>query len=445
MRSPFSLCALAAFAIMLAPISTSAAAVPVASVESAGGATIVSQPDSAATLVGIAFVVRAGLDRQTLRENGLAALVAQTIVRTPVVLRARGGGGMPLEDAIAARGGSIRFTVDPSDVRFYIEALAADAPAVLDLFRSAVAAPDFSAATVREARSTLVRQIAQTQQIALQVGLDMLNAASGRKRTRGCRSLGTPNSLAQVFSGDARSFYQRYYKRGGALVSAAGRLDALPSGALAALASALPEGTTAPVTVRTPALSGATHEIVAHRDIASPWLIAQYPAPKVDSRDFGPMLVLSGLHPPHAFGYRASSGRRLADVRLAFGRRRLRLRSRAVEPVLYVNGGLNGNPSRAFATALSVVNVLAATRLQGSIEEFKAEAAGDFANDATTLETRTWLAAVFSRDSSSPDFINRALQAIAATTPDDIQRVARTYLGNPMIALVLPRGTNLQD
>lgn len=440
MRSPFSLRALAALAILLAPISTSAAAVPVASVESAGGATIVSQPDSAATLVGIAFVVRAGLDRQTLRENGLAALVAQTIVRTPV-----GSGGMPLEEAIAARGGSIRFTVDPSDVRFYIEALAADAPAVLDLFRSAVAAPDFSPATVREARSTLVRQIAQTQQIALQVGLDMLNAASSSQANAGLPELGTPNSLAQVFSGDARSFYQRYYKRGGVLVSAAGRLDALPSGALAALASALPDGTTAPVTVRTPALSGATHEIVAHRDIASPWLIAQYPAPKVDSRDFGPMLVLA-----------AFIRRTLSDIAQVPGVVSPTFASRSVGAVyaydrapsnlvLYVNGGLNGNPSRAFATALSVVNVLAATRLQGSIEEFKAEAAGDFANGATTLETRTWLAAVFSRESSSPDFINRALQAIAATTPDDIQRVARTYLGNPMIALVLPRGTNLQD
>jgi predicted Zn-dependent peptidase len=89
--------------------------------------------------------------------------------------------------------------------------------------------------------------------------------------------------------------------------------------------------------------------------------------------------------------------------------------------------------------------VLAAAKLQGSIEEFKAEAAGDFANDATTLETRTWLAAVFQRESASPDFIERALRAISATTPDDVQRVARTYLGNPTIALVLPRGTNLQD
>ena len=54
-------------------------------------------------------------------------------------------------------------------------------------------------------------------------------------------------------------------------------------------------------------------------------------------------------------------------------------------------------------------------------------------------ETRAWLAAVFSRESSSPDFINHALAAIAATTPADVQRVARTYLGNPTIAFVLPR------
>jgi predicted Zn-dependent peptidase len=447
-RSPFSLCAIAAFTIALSPSPTLAAAtVPVPAVENVAGATIVRQPDSTASLVGVAYVVRAGLDRQTLKENGLSALVAETIVRTPVALRQAQGDmpAMPLEEAIAARGGSVRFTVDPSDVRFYVESLADDAPAVLQLFRSAIAAPDFSPPTVREARSTLVREIAQTQQIALQVGLDMLNAASSSQANVGLPELGTPNSLAQFFSNDARGFYQRYYRRGGVLVSAAGRLEVLPPDALTSLASALPEGTTAAVPVRVAALSGATHEIVAHRDIASPWLIAQYPAPKVDSRDFGPMLVLA-----------AFIRRTLSDIAQVPGVVSPTFASRSVGAVyaydrapanlvLYVNGGLNGNPSRAFATALSIVNVLAATRLQGSIEEFKAEAAGDFANDATTLETRTWLAAVFSRESASPDFINGALAAIAATTPDDVQRVARTYLGNPTIALVLPRGANLSD
>ncbi len=414
--------------------------VPAPSVDNTGGTTIVRQSDGAASLVGVTLIVRAGLDRQTLKQNGLAALVAETIMRTPV-----GSPAQPLEEAIAAHGGSVHFTVDPGDVRFYVEALAADAPAVVDLLRAAIGAPDFSPTTVRDARAVLVREIAQVQQVALQVGLDMLNEASSRQANAGMPELGTPASLAQFFSSDARSFYRAFYRRGGALVSAAGRLDALPPGTLAALADALPAGTTSPVPVRELTLNGATHEIVAHRDISSPWLIAQYPAPNVDSRDFGPMLVLA-----------AFVRRTLSDIAQVPGVVSPTFASRSVGTVysydrapanlvLYVNGGLIGNPSRAFATALSVVGVLAASRLQGSIEEFKAEAAGQFANDATTLETRTWLAAVFSRGSSSPDFINRALVAIAATTPDDVQRVARLYLGNPTIALVLPRGTNLQD
>ncbi len=442
--NPATLRAFAAATLLtVAPLAARAATavVPPPTLETAGGTIVVKQSDSASSLVGVAVVVRAGLDRQTMKENGLAALVAETILHAPV-----GSPAMPLQDAVAARGGSVRFTVDPSDVRFYIEALAEDAPAVLDLFRAALASPDFSPPTVRDARAALVRQIAASQTVALQVGLDMLNAASSSTQANaGLPELGTPASLAQFFSGDVRAFYRAYYRRGGSLVSGAGRLDVLAPDALSSLAAALPEGTTAPVPVHVPSLSGATHEIVAHRDIASPWLIAQYPAPKVDSRDFGAMLVLA-----------AFVRRTLSDIAQVPGVVTPTFASRSVGAVyaydrapptlvLYVNGGLIGNPSRAFATALSVVSVLAATRLQGSIEEFKAEAAGDFANDATTLETRTWLAAVFSRESASPDFINRALGAIAATTPDDVQRVARTYLGNPTIALVLPRGTNLQD
>lgn len=436
-----SFVAVLAAGIISTPARAASVAVPSPSLQSAaGGSLIVSQTDAAASLVGVTFIVRAGLDRQTMKQNGLAALVAETIVRTPV-----GSPAMPLEEAIAARGGSIHFTIDPGDVRFYIEALAEDAPAVVDLFRAAIAAPDFSPATIRDARGVLVRQIGQVQQIALQVGLDMLNAASSRQANLGLPELGTPASLAQFFSADAHAFYRAYYRSGGVLVSAAGRLEVLPEGTLASLAAALPGGNTSPITVRVATLTGATHEIVAHRDIASPWLIAQYPAPSVDSRDFGPMLVLASF-----------VRRTLTDIAQVPGVVSPTFASRSVGTlyaydrapatlVLYVNGGLIGNPSRAFATALSIVGVLAATRLQGSIEEFKAEAAGDFAKDATTLETRTWLAAVFSRENASPDFINRALAAIAATTPEDVQRVARTYLGNPTIALVLPRGTNLQN
>ena len=332
-------------------------------------------------------------------------------------------------------------------MRFYVEALANDAPAIVALVRQVLGAPDFSLAIVRDARTSLVRRIAQAQQYAqyaLQVGLDMLNQASSSQANAGLPAFGTTGSLAQMTAADVQRFYRTYYRRGGVVVSAAGDLDALSAEALTSLAEALPEGTTSAISVRVPPLRGASREIVAHRDIASPWLIAQYPAPGVDSRDFGPMLVLA-----------AFVRRTLADIAQVPGVVSPTFASRAVgadysydrQPahlVLYVNGGI-GNPSRAFATALSVVGVLAATRLQGSIDEFKAEAAGDFANGATTLETRAWLAAVFARADASPDFLGRALRAISATTADDVQRVARVYLGNPTIALVLPRDENPQN
>ncbi|MBV8530781.1 MAG: hypothetical protein JO104_05645, partial [Candidatus Eremiobacteraeota bacterium] len=102
MKTAFGLAVVAAIAMTGAPCIALAlpSAAPSTTVELIGGTTVVRQPDPTASLVGVAFVVRAGLDRQTMKQNGLAALVAETIVRTPV-------GTLPLQEAIAARGGSV--------------------------------------------------------------------------------------------------------------------------------------------------------------------------------------------------------------------------------------------------------------------------------------------------------------------------------------------------
>jgi predicted Zn-dependent peptidase len=440
---PWAVALVLALVVPALPSSTLAQSSQTA-IQQQDGVTIVRQNDSQAALVGVELVVHAGLDRQTVRQNGLAALVAQTILQTPSNAP---GGTAPLERAVAAAGGSIRFSVDPDNVHFYVEALAQDAPAVLALVRAAISGPDFSPATVNEARTALATHLAQSEQYsqyALQVGVDMLNQISSSQANVGFPALGTRTSLAQLVPSDAAEFYRTYYRRGGAYVSAAGKLDILGSFDLASLAATLPEGTTSVVPARVTPLNGASREVIAHRDIAAPWLIAQYPAPDVSSRDFGPMLVLS-----------AFLRRTLSDVAQVPGVVTPTFVSHAVGAeyaydrspahlVLYVNGGI-GNPTRTFATALSIVNVLAATRLQGSIDQFKAQAAGDFATGTTTLETRAWLAAVFERGDASPDFLDRALQAIASTTPADVQRVARVYLGNPSIALVLPREESTQN
>jgi predicted Zn-dependent peptidase len=396
-----------------------------------GNVTTIVQQDAAAPLVHVDYVVRAGLDRQQLTQNGLAALTAETILRTPV-------NGVPLETAVAAAGGSVSFTVDPSDVRFDVEALPEDGAKVFGLFRSAVVNPRLDPATVREARSRLIGRIAENQQIALQVGIDMLDATLAASANEGLPQFGIPASLAQLGPDDVKAFHNQFYMSGGLYVSAVGRVDALGAGVLDGLARALPVGSTKPISVMLPKLEGSTHHLVAERPIASPWLIAQYPAPAIGSKDFGPMLVLSGF-----------MQRTLSDMVQMPGVVSPTFASHAIgavyqfeghQPslVLYVNGGI-GDPNRTFLTALSVASILSSTKLEGSIDDFKTLAQGNFLTSTATLQTRAWLAVLFDENGAQPDYINRTLTAIAQTNASDLQRVARAYLGNPTIALVVPR------
>jgi zinc protease len=439
MKLPLSLIA-GALAFAVAGTSTALAqsasaqtssAPPAPLVSQLNGVTVISQPDPATSLVEVLFVVRAGLDRQTMAQNGLAALTAQTILETPV-------DGVPLEKAIEAHGGSVGVSVDPTSVRFSIQALAADAPAVLGMAQRAIAAPAFTPAAVAAARSALGTKIAQSQQFALQVGLDMLSSSMAPSANAGMPPFGLPSSLAQFGPDDVHAFYTQFYRRGGAYLSLAGRTDAVPAGVLSGLAQTLPAGDTSAVQVKIARLEGSSHQLVAHRDVPSPWLIAQYPAPKIGSTDYGAMLVLA-----------AFMQRTLSDISEVPGVVSPTLASRAVgalyqynssQPNLtvYVNGGV-GDANRAFSTALSIANILAATKLEGSIDTFKAIASGDFLNSSTTLESRAWLAVAFVSHGLPPDYEARTLEAINAVTVTDLQRVARKYLGNPTIALVLPR------
>ncbi|HVA28521.1 MAG TPA: insulinase family protein, partial [Candidatus Baltobacteraceae bacterium] len=272
--------------LVLCAVVSAPARAQTATVEHARGVTIIRQQDPAATLVHVSFILRAGLDRETLAQNGLAALTAQTVLRAPV-------DGTSLREAIAARGGSIQAFVDPSDVRFAIEALPASANDIFALAARGIAAPSFDAKTVDAAREGLIAQIAQNQQQALRVGLDMLYATRTSSANTGLPSLGIPAALAQFGPRDVRAFYRTYYRSGGSIISGVGRLDVLSAGALERLASRLASGSTAAVSVTLPKLEGTSHQLVARRDVAAPWLIAQYPAPAVGSKDFGAMLVLA--------------------------------------------------------------------------------------------------------------------------------------------------------
>lgn len=432
------LLALAAFSC--AGARAVAAGVPPPSVVRDGAVTILEQNDPTSALVGTTFFLQAGRDRQTPSQNGLAALVAEAILSTPVSVGS--SPALALRDAVNGAGGSIVYTVDGRDVRFYLEGLAGSyADMLLPLFAQALAKPDFSAAVLERARANLVRKIDENQRIALTVGIEMLDGAFYQGSDAGLPEFGNPATLENQDSAAARAFFAANYRRTGAVVSAAGDLAAVSTAQLERALDILPSGGSSAVVLHSANLKGSTHELVTHRAIPVPWLVAQFPAPPIGSRDFGPMLVLTTF-----------LSRTLSDVAeiptvatRPFSERGVgalyNFDARPANVVVYIDGGL-GDPTRTFETALTVLNVVGHAKLAGNLDTMKAQAAGEFVNGATTLEDRSWLAGIFALRGVSPDYLDRAMQAIEKTTPADLQRVARTYFATPTIALILPRAEN---
>lgn len=413
------------------PMAIAAVLLSLAMAMPARASSIVQQPDAAADLIGTEVLIQAGLDRQTSKENGLAALVAESILQTPVE-------GMPLKDAVTANGGDVSYTIDPRDVRFYVEGLTGSYARVLDFFRQALSKPDFSAQTLDAARAALNARIGEEQHVALNVGLQMLNRSFYSNSSAGMPPNGLPETLAGFDSSDAARFYSAHYRGGDAIVSVVGNAAALSNDRYAALIAALKPGNSLPPAAPSASLPSGNHQIIARRDVPVPWLVAQYPAPELRSKDFGAMLVLT-----------AFIQRTLSDVSGVPALATETPAQRGVgafynfdtypaNVVFYVDGGL-GDPTRTFATALTVVNVLGHAKLTGDLQEMKSFAAGRFLEDTATLEDRAWLGAVFASARVPGDYRTAVVKAINGTTDADLQRVAAKYLGIPTIALVLPR------
>jgi predicted Zn-dependent peptidase len=424
-------------AIFSVYLTTPSLALAASTTTRSAGATVVVQPVPAADLVGTELVLQAGLDRQSPRQNGLAALVAEAILQSPTRNRIAGKIAS-LQEAVNANGGAITYAVEPRHVRFYLEGLPAGFVSSVALFREALAHPNFSAVTLNVARAALNQKIEENQHLALSVGIDMLNRAFYQNSDAGMPPYGMPQTLAIFSPRDAQAFYAQHYRRGDAIISVIGNTAAASTADFTGLADGLPPGTSAPINVRIAKLPSNSQQIIAHRDVPVPWLVAQYPAPDMRSNDFGAMLILT-----------AFMQRTLGDVSEAPAIATRGAAQRGVgafynfdtypaNVIIYVDGGL-GDPTRTFATALTVVNVLGHAKMGGDLTSMKAFASGRLLEDTQTLQDRAWLAGIFASRRQNGDYVATMLRAINSTTSADLQRVAARYLGAPTIALVLPR------
>ena len=397
-----------------------------------GATKLIGEADSDAPVAGVQVFVAAGLDRQSPNQSGVSALVAECLERTPV-------DGVPLRDAVAAAGGSISYTVDGRSIHYYLESDPDRLPTVVALTGRALAAPDFSRATLDAARASLSKRVAELEGNALSVGIQMFRQ-SYYPNGVGAPAFGTTATLANLGPAEVTAFYRATYKRSAVSASAVGKLSPGLGAALASLASGLPEGPVSAVVERAKTIPAEAPRIVAHRDVGAPWVVVGYAAPSPNSKDFGAMLLLESLL---AGAFDRTSTTSLGLVEKSVGAFYL-YDSTPASLVVYVNGS-ETDPSLALREVLVVSRSLSLKPLgPDALKHFKTAAEGEFLTDSVSLSDRSYLLGTFASQGLGTDSINAALAQLENTTAADVQRVAKKYLQRYIVALVLPRQSQSQ-
>ncbi len=412
-------------AALAAAPSAGGAATGVAEV---GGIRSYVRADQRATLAGIALFVGAGLDRQTPSENGMAALVAQSVLETPV-------DGRALLDAVDAGGGSIAFAVTAQHVRFYLEAPAATLPRLAALTARALAAPAFDAPTEAAARAALADRIGEEGRDPRTVGLQMVHQAYYTGGA-GMPALGEPAALAQLDPAGARAFFARWYVRGDAVLAAVGRTGPATEAAAAALAGALPPGEVPAATLTTRPYGARPKQIVAQRDVEAPYVVVGYAAPSLGERDFAAALVVRALvegvlQPSGATG---AAPFRPAGVIYGYD-------AAPAQLAVWIDGARN-DPTVALATLIGVLRGAATKPLATSIlARYVETARGEWALETLSLDERAFAVGNAVTHGLDPDTDAAVEAALRGVTAADVERVAKRYFQRFDVALVVPRST----
>jgi zinc protease len=410
---------------------TQAPRFPQAATIDLGSAKLIGESDAGAMISGVQVFVAAGLDREPANANGVAGLLAECLLRTPVTV---GDEKLPLRDAIEAQGGSVTYTVDGRSTHYYVEGRPENVGSLVTLFGRALAAPDFSAQTLAAARTSLTARINDLESSPLSSAIEMFKRSYYATNV-GRPALGTAASVANISSKDLSDFYARAYRRAGLSFSAVGAISPQLGDAVKTLATALPDGPVVAVDERAKPIPATAPRVVAHRDIGAPWVVVGFAAPSPASRDFGAMLVLESLL---SDAFERSSATTLGFVEKSVGAFYL-YDSTPASLIVYVNG-TEVDPTLALRELLVVSRSLAQRPLTGpTLNRFKTTAEGQFLTDSVSFSDRSYLLGAFASWGLGTDAMNAALDALEQTTPADVQRVAKQYLQRYIVTLVLPR------
>ncbi len=429
--------ALAAAGLCVALAAPAAAAPTRTTMVDLGGLRAYVSSDQGLPLAAVELVVRAGLERQTPAQSGLAALVAEAVLQTPVEPAPGSGRTVALTDAVDARGASIGYAVAAQHVRFFLEGTPEGVAATAPLVARALAEPSFDPPVLEAARAVLGERIADEDFDPTVVGVGMLRASYYRGGA-GLPALGTTSTLAAFTPADARAFYDRWYLRGGAFVAAVGHTGEATDAAARSLAGALREGTAAAERLVTRPYGAQPKRIVTHRDVGSLYVALGFAAPSLGDADFATAWVIRALL-TSVFGRVSATTQppQLRSVGAVYG-----YDTSPAQFVLWLNGS-RIDAAAGLGALDTVVKAAAAKPLTAAVlSRYKETARGDWALRTLTLDERAFAignAVSHGLDADAGDAVGAAIGRVTAA---DVQRVAKKYFQRFDVALVMPRASS---
>jgi zinc protease len=392
------------------------------------GVIVTAQISNDAPIANAQVFLPAGLAQQSPDQAGVAAVTAANVLRTTVE------NGQHLADLAIAAGGSITYTVDPEATRFEIQSSSAELPRLVRDLTQAIAKPDPS--QFAAARDEVVSAARDAEKIPALVAYAMVRQVRYQGTGFAYPQGGRAFTLARLTSADMQRFAARYQHGTGTVVALAGALADADINAIDADFAAWPAGAASPAPSNSPAKRQT--EIVAHRNVPAPWLAIGFAAPSQYSKDFAAMLVIQALlgrgGDVHAMSFGSAGSAGAEDYVGAF----YQYEARPGSFVIFLNGGSGDIDAAARQVEQGVLRLRTEPLPSALVERARALALGDYFLSVTSLGDAAWL---LGRSASSPEgvaFENALAGRILAVNAADIQRVAKQYLGDSTIAVVLP-------
>jgi zinc protease len=401
---------------------------PATQVKLQNGVIIASQPSADVPLVGVQVFMPEGLVQQPAGKAGIASVTASLVLQTKVE------GSATLSQTVAQAGGSVSYTLDPLDTRYYLECREHDFARLFHDLRVALGHPDLAQLAAERTRA-LAGANALTNN-PLEAAYAMIRQVRYHGTGFALPDQGSSVTLAGVSRADVNAYVASYMRGSGTIIALEGAVTQPLIDTASHEFEGLPATPPAPVPSPNPVVR--MHQIVAHRSVSAPWVAVAYEAPSQYSSDFATMLVIEALlgsgGDVHAFNY-TSNELAPQDFIGAY----YQYEASPGSMIVFL-GGANENLDQSVRDLETGVARLRGDHIENTlIAEARKTALGDYFLSVTRFDDLAWL---LGRAAASPEgvaFENNLPTRIMSVSPADIQRVARRYLTKETIAIVLPQ------